>query len=220
MEVTERSWLDRSWSGENNILSLSTLSLFLKLPGVSPGFRCSEDALSQACSAQRISALFCCPSLKSIASFRTRCVATHSPYERSKTTCRISSDESFYLPSFKVCRREAGFSHRRARTRSVHSKPHPYYRSHIPASDPQFSAAKRQQRTNVFTSSMAHASLERQLLQARSEKVELEAKLRERDSTIERLEGDRRLLALREQSEREEKEQEQMAREKDKVRQL
>ena len=64
---------------------------------------------------------------------------------------------------------------------------------------------------------MAHASLERQLLQARSEKVELEAKLRERDSTIERLEGDRRLLALREQSEREEKEQEQAAREKDNV---
>lgn len=67
---------------------------------------------------------------------------------------------------------------------------------------------------------MAHASLERQLLQARSEKVELEAKLRERDSTIERLEGDRRLLALREQSEREEKEQEQAGREKDKVRKL
>jgi mitotic spindle assembly checkpoint protein MAD1 len=65
---------------------------------------------------------------------------------------------------------------------------------------------------------MAHASLERQLLQARSEKVELEAKLRERDSTIERLEGDRRLLALREQSEREEKEQGQEAREKEKVR--
>jgi len=86
--------------------------------------------------------------------------------------------------------------------------------------DPQFSAAKRQQRTNAFTSNMAHASLERQLLQARSEKVELEAKLRERDSTIERLEGDRRLLALREQSEREEKEQEQISREKDKVHQL
>ena len=66
---------------------------------------------------------------------------------------------------------------------------------------------------------MAHASLERQLLQARSEKVELEVKLRERDSAIERLEGDRRLLALREQSEREEKEQEQTARENDKVRQ-
>jgi len=67
---------------------------------------------------------------------------------------------------------------------------------------------------------MAHASLERQLLQARSEKVALEAKLRERDSTIERLEGDRRLLALREQSEREEKEQEQTARENDKVPQV
>ena len=67
---------------------------------------------------------------------------------------------------------------------------------------------------------MAHASLERQLLQARTEKVELEAKLRERDSTIEKLEGDRRLLALREQSEREEKEQEQTAREKDKVHQF
>lgn len=65
---------------------------------------------------------------------------------------------------------------------------------------------------------MAHASLERQLLQVRSDKVELEAKLRERDSTIERLEGDRRLLALREKSEREEKEQEQAAREKEKVR--
>ena len=65
---------------------------------------------------------------------------------------------------------------------------------------------------------MAQASLERQLLQVRSEKVELEAKLRERDSAIERLEGDRRLLALREQSEREEKEQEQTARETDKVR--
>lgn len=86
--------------------------------------------------------------------------------------------------------------------------------------DPQFSAAKRQQRTNVFTSSMAHASLERQLLQVRSEKIELEAKLRERDSTIERLEGDRRLLAVREQSEREEKEQEQTAREREKVRQF
>ena len=48
--------------------------------------------------------------------------------------------------------------------------------------------------------------------------MELEAKLRERDSTIERLEGDRRLLALREKSEREEKEQEQAAREKEKVR--
>jgi len=90
----------------------------------------------------------------------------------------------------------------------------------IPIPDPQFSAAKRQQRTNAFTSNMAHASLERQLLQARSEKVELEAKLRERDSTIERLEGDRRLLASREQSEREDKEQEQAARENDKVRQL
>lgn len=65
---------------------------------------------------------------------------------------------------------------------------------------------------------MAHASLERQLLQLRSEKVELETKLRERDSTIDQLEGDRRLLALREQSEREEKEQEQSAREKEKAR--
>ena len=83
--------------------------------------------------------------------------------------------------------------------------------------DPQFSSAKRQQRTNAFTSSMAHASLERQLLQVRSEKIELEAKLRERDSTIEQLEGDRRLLALREQSEREEKEQEHSARAKEKV---
>jgi mitotic spindle assembly checkpoint protein MAD1 len=100
------------------------------------------------------------------------------------------------------------------------NNPHARRGVDIPSSDPQFSAAKRQQRTSAFTSSMAHASLERQLLQARSEKVELEAKLRERDSTIERLESDRRLLALREQSEKEEKEQEQTAREKDKVRQL
>jgi mitotic spindle assembly checkpoint protein MAD1 len=98
--------------------------------------------------------------------------------------------------------------------------PHIHHTAHVdvPTKDPQFSSAKRQQRTNAFTSSMAHASLERQLLQLRSEKVELETKLRERDSTIEQLEGDRRLLALREQSEREEKEQEQSAREKEKVR--
>ena len=91
-------------------------------------------------------------------------------------------------------------------------------RADAPNTDPQFSSAKRQQRTNAFTSSMAHASLERQLLQVRSQKVELEAKLRERDSTIEQLEGDRRLLALRQQSEREEKEQEQSARETEQVR--
>jgi len=147
-------------------------------------------------------------------------LSSKPPYERTKTKCCINSGEPFYLSSFKICRRETRFSHCRARTWSVQPKPRTHRDVDITIPDPQFSAAKRQQRTNAFTSNMAHASLERQLLQARSEKVSLEAKLRERDSTIERLEGDRRLLALREQSEREEKEQEQAAREKDKVRQV
>lgn len=64
---------------------------------------------------------------------------------------------------------------------------------------------------------MAQSSLERQLVTAQTTKMELEAKLRERDATIERLESDRRLLAEREQGEREEKEREQAERHEEKV---
>ncbi|KAG1856052.1 spindle assembly checkpoint component Mad1 [Suillus subalutaceus] len=82
--------------------------------------------------------------------------------------------------------------------------------------DPQHSTAKRQQRSNAFTSHVAHASLERQLLAAQASKTELEAKLREKDITIERLERDRRWFAEREEKEREEKLQEQSEREEEK----
>ncbi|OCH91982.1 MAD-domain-containing protein [Obba rivulosa] len=75
--------------------------------------------------------------------------------------------------------------------------------------DPQMSSAKRQQRTQAFTSHLAHASLERQLVAAHTAKTELETKLKEKDTIIERLEGDRRWLAEREKEEREEKEREQ-----------
>ncbi|GLB43068.1 putative mitotic checkpoint protein [Lyophyllum shimeji] len=76
--------------------------------------------------------------------------------------------------------------------------------------DPQVASAKRAHRTQtqVFTSSVAHASLERQIVALKTAKIELETKLRERDSTIERLERDRRWLADREKAEREEKERE------------
>ena len=74
--------------------------------------------------------------------------------------------------------------------------------------DPQLSTAKRQQRTQAFSSHLAHASLERQLAAAQTTKLELESKLREKDLLIERLEGDRRWLAEREKEEREEKERE------------
>ncbi|KAJ2980664.1 hypothetical protein NUW54_g10975 [Trametes sanguinea] len=77
--------------------------------------------------------------------------------------------------------------------------------------DPQLSTAKRQQRTQAFSTHMSQASLERQLAAAQAAKVELESKVREKDKdlVIERLEGDRRWLAEREQEEREEKEREQ-----------
>lgn len=74
--------------------------------------------------------------------------------------------------------------------------------------DPQLSSAKRQQRTQVFTSSVSHASLERQLLAAQTAKLELETKLREKELLVERLERDRRWFADREKEEREEKERE------------
>ncbi|KAF5335741.1 hypothetical protein D9611_009640 [Ephemerocybe angulata] len=77
--------------------------------------------------------------------------------------------------------------------------------------DPQFSTAKRQQRTQVFNSTISHANLERQLLAAQTANSELETKLREKELQIERLERDRRYLADREKEEREEKEREREA---------
>lgn len=74
--------------------------------------------------------------------------------------------------------------------------------------DPQHSTAKRQQRTQAFTSQLAHASLERQLAALTTSKNDLEKKLREKDALVDRLEKDRRWLAEREQEEREEKERE------------
>lgn len=76
--------------------------------------------------------------------------------------------------------------------------------------DPQHSTAKRQQRTQAFTSQLAHASLERQLASLTTTKNELEKKLREKDSMIDRLEKDRRWLSERETEEREEKERERL----------
>jgi mitotic spindle assembly checkpoint protein MAD1 len=83
--------------------------------------------------------------------------------------------------------------------------------------DPQLSTAKRKQRTQAFTSHMAHASLERQLVAAQTAKAELETKLREKDVLVERLEADKRWLADRERQEREEKELERAEREEEKV---
>jgi mitotic spindle assembly checkpoint protein MAD1 len=83
--------------------------------------------------------------------------------------------------------------------------------------DPQLSTAKRQQRAQVFTSSISHANLERQLLAAQTSKMELETKLREKELLVERLERDRRWFADREKEEREEKEREREAHEDEKV---
>ncbi|KDR71884.1 hypothetical protein GALMADRAFT_143649 [Galerina marginata CBS 339.88] len=77
--------------------------------------------------------------------------------------------------------------------------------------DPQLSSAKRQQRAQVFTSSISHASLERQLLASQTAKLELETKLRDKELQVERLERDRRWFADREKEEREEKEAEREA---------
>ncbi|THH32692.1 hypothetical protein EUX98_g1543 [Antrodiella citrinella] len=84
------------------------------------------------------------------------------------------------------------------------------------STDPQLSTAKRKQRTQTFTSHMAQASLERQLVALQSSKSDLESKLREKDIQIDRLESDRRWLSEREQEEREEKERERREREEEK----
>ncbi|GBE85486.1 MAD-domain-containing protein [Sparassis crispa] len=74
--------------------------------------------------------------------------------------------------------------------------------------DPQLSSSKRQQRSQAFTSTMVHASLERQLLAAQTAKTELDTKLRERDAVVTRLQSDLRWLSEREAAEKEEKEKE------------
>lgn len=83
--------------------------------------------------------------------------------------------------------------------------------------DPHLSVAKRKQRSHAFTSHMAHASLERQVTSLQASKTELEAKLREKDVLIDRLEADRRWLSEREKDEREAKEMEQKEHEVEKV---
>jgi mitotic spindle assembly checkpoint protein MAD1 len=83
--------------------------------------------------------------------------------------------------------------------------------------DPELSTAKRQQRSQAFTSNVTHASLERRLAALQSTKIELEAKLREKDVMVEGLERDRRWLADRETEEREEKECERREHEEEKV---
>jgi mitotic spindle assembly checkpoint protein MAD1 len=50
------------------------------------------------------------------------------------------------------------------------------------------STAKRQQQTQVFTSSILHANLERQLFAAQTSKMELEKKVSEKELLVERLE--------------------------------
>ncbi|KAK0204989.1 spindle assembly checkpoint component Mad1 [Desarmillaria ectypa] len=82
--------------------------------------------------------------------------------------------------------------------------------------DPRLSTAHRQQRSQAFSSTMTHASLERQLATLQTTKMELETKLRERDLTVDRLERDRRWFSDREAEEREEKEREREEREEEK----
>jgi mitotic spindle assembly checkpoint protein MAD1 len=84
--------------------------------------------------------------------------------------------------------------------------------------DPRLSTAERQQQTKVFTSTLAHANLERQLWVAWTTKMELETKLRDWELQIERLERDRRLFADQASDERQEKERERAEHNEEKVR--
>ncbi|KNZ74680.1 Spindle assembly checkpoint component mad1 [Termitomyces sp. J132] len=70
--------------------------------------------------------------------------------------------------------------------------------------DPRQSSAKR---TQALSSSFAQAGLERQLASLKTDKSELERKLKEKIAQVDRLEQDRRWLADREASERKEKEE-------------
>ncbi|KAH9981796.1 spindle assembly checkpoint component Mad1 [Russula compacta] len=83
--------------------------------------------------------------------------------------------------------------------------------------DPQLSTAKRQQRTHALNTTLSQAALERKLAAAETTRMQLETRLRERDTKIERLEADRRWLAEREQEEREEKERVSKEREEEKI---
>ncbi|KAF9035171.1 spindle assembly checkpoint component Mad1 [Panaeolus papilionaceus] len=82
--------------------------------------------------------------------------------------------------------------------------------------DPQLSTSKRAHRTQLFTSSLSHSSLERQLLASQTAKVDLETKLREKELLVERLERDRAYFADREQEARTGMEEEREGREEDK----
>ncbi|KAF5348128.1 hypothetical protein D9756_010745 [Leucocoprinus leucothites] len=62
--------------------------------------------------------------------------------------------------------------------------------------------AKHQHRTQLSTNSISHTSLERQLLQAQTTRIELEAKLGERELVIQCLKRDRRHYADSEREER------------------
>lgn len=68
--------------------------------------------------------------------------------------------------------------------------------------------AKRQQRSQAFTSTIAQSSFERQLATAKAAKIDLEKRLREKDAIIEGLERDRRWLHERAEEEKQAKEQE------------
>lgn len=72
--------------------------------------------------------------------------------------------------------------------------------------DPQLSSAKRQQRTQAFTSTLSQATSERQIVSLQAAKNELENKLRDKDAEIERLETERRYLADRETEEKDARE--------------
>lgn len=65
---------------------------------------------------------------------------------------------------------------------------------------------------------MAYASLERQLAAVKTTKMELEAKVREKDVLIEQLERDRRWFSDLEKKEREEKERERAEHDEERVR--
>ena len=86
-----------------------------------------------------------------------------------------------------------------------------------PPTDPQLSTAKRQQRTHALNTTLSQAAVERRLAAAETTRLQLETRLRERDSEIERLDADRRWLAEREQEEREEKERVLKERKEEKV---
>ncbi|KAN0114199.1 Spindle assembly checkpoint component Mad1 [Russula decolorans] len=83
--------------------------------------------------------------------------------------------------------------------------------------DPQLSTAKRQQRAHTLNATLSQAAVERRLAAAETTRIQLETRLRERDSEIERLDADRQWLAEREQEEREEKERVSKEREEEKI---